>query len=141
MPRYGGMAKWCKIQETKLNLLSNKFVIKVTGDFNQAQQSQFTFNRFSLKVKPYRIKLNKITLSLSRNYPSWKDIFESSSRHHFKGQCHQDFAVLGQFCAKIFSSLNPFPSMPSVVTGDRKQFQYLQIVFNNKTRSLVLGFN
>ena len=38
----------------------------------------------------------------------------------------------------IFSSFNPFPSMPSAATGDRKQFQYLQIVFNNKTRSLVL---
>ena len=41
----------------------------------------------------------------------------------------------------IFSSFNPFPSMPSVATGDRKQFQYLQIVLNNKTRSLVLKFN
>ena len=41
----------------------------------------------------------------------------------------------------IFSSFNPFPSMPSVVTGDRKQFQYIQIVFNNKTRSLVLEFD
>ena len=28
-----------------------------------------------------------------------------------------------------------------VTTGDRKQFQHLQIVFNNKTRSLVLEFN
>ena len=45
----------------------------------------------------------------------------------------------------IFSSFNPFPSMPSVATGDRKQFEYRQIVFNNKTRfetrSLVLEFN
>ena len=41
----------------------------------------------------------------------------------------------------IFSSFNPFPSMPSVAPGDRKQFQYLQIVCNNKTRSLVLEFN
>ena len=39
------------------------------------------------------------------------------------------------------SKFNPFPSLPSVATGDRKQFQYLQIVFNNKTRSLVLEFN
>ena len=31
--------------------------------------------------------------------------------------------------------------MPSVATGDRKQFQYLQIALNNKTRSLVLEFN
>ena len=40
----------------------------------------------------------------------------------------------------IFSSFSPFPSMPSVATGDRKQFKYLQIVFNNKTGSLVLEF-
>ena len=41
----------------------------------------------------------------------------------------------------IFSNFNPFPSMPSVATGDRKQFQYFEIVFNNKTRSLVLEFD
>ena len=41
----------------------------------------------------------------------------------------------------IFSSFSPFPSMPSVAIGDRKQFQYLQIVFNNKTISLVLEFS
>ena len=41
----------------------------------------------------------------------------------------------------IFSSFNPFPSMPPVATDDRKQFQYIQIVLNNKTRSLVLKFN
>ena len=41
----------------------------------------------------------------------------------------------------IFSNFNPFPSVPSVATSDRKQFQYLQIVFSNKTRSLVLEFN
>ena len=42
---------------------------------------------------------------------------------------------------QIFSSFNPFPSMPSVATDDRKQFQYIQIVLNNKSRSLVLKFN
>ena len=42
---------------------------------------------------------------------------------------------------QIFSSFNPLPSMPSVATGDRKQFQYIQIVLNNKTRSLVLKFS
>ena len=31
---------------------------------------------------------------------------------------------------KFFSNFNPFPSMPSEATGDRKKFQYLQIVFN-----------
>ena len=35
----------------------------------------------------------------------------------------------------IFSSFNPFPSMPSVATGDRKQFQYLQIVFKGNLHS------
>ena len=41
----------------------------------------------------------------------------------------------------IFSSFNTCPSMPSVGTGDRKQLQYIQTVFNNKTRLLVLEFN
>ena len=36
----------------------------------------------------------------------------------------------------IFSSFNPFPSLPSVATDDRKQFQCRKIVFNNKTRQL-----
>ena len=43
----------------------------------------------------------------------------------------------GQF----FSNFNPFTSMPSVATGDRKQFQYLQMVLDNKPRSLVLEFS
>ena len=94
-----------------------------------------------------------------------------------KGLCHEDFAILGQFCAKIitwclysytkcscetmrkisnefyqgeptiisfleifettaskFSSFNPFASLASVATDDKKQFQWCQIVFNNKTR-------
>ena len=54
----------------KIGFMFNKFVIKVKADFNQAQQNQFTFNQFSLKVKTFRIKLNKITSSLSRNYLS-----------------------------------------------------------------------
>ena len=108
-----------------------------------------------------------------------------------KGHCHEDFAVLDQFWAKIitlrlysltkcfckvttkisnefyqrgltiitflrifedvaskfekdwqfFSNFNPFPSLPSEATGDRKQFQYLQIVLHNKPRPLVLEFS
>ena len=56
----------------KIGFTIKKFVIKVKADFNQAQQNQFTFNQFSLKVKTFicRIKLNKITSSLSRNYLS-----------------------------------------------------------------------
>jgi len=40
-----------------------------------------------------------------------------------------------------FSSFNPFPSLPSVATDDRKQFQCREIVFNNKGRPLFLEFN
>ena len=32
---------------------------------------------------------------------------------------------------QIFSSFSPFPSMPSIATGDKKQFHYIQIAFNN----------
>jgi len=41
----------------------------------------------------------------------------------------------------IFSSFNPFPSLPSAATDDRKQFQCRKIVFNNKARPLFLEFN
>jgi len=41
----------------------------------------------------------------------------------------------------IFSSFNPFPSLPSVTTNDTKQFQCRKIVFNNKARPLFLEFN
>ena len=41
----------------------------------------------------------------------------------------------------IFSSFNPLPSLPSVATDDRKQFQCRKIVFNNKARALFLEFN
>ena len=34
----------------------------------------------------------------------------------------------------IFSSFNPFPSLPLVATDDRKQFRCCKIVFNNKAR-------
>ena len=54
----------------KIGLTFNKFVIKVKIDFNQAQQKLVTFNRFPLKVKTFRIKLNKITSSLPTNFLS-----------------------------------------------------------------------
>ena len=47
----------------------------------------------------------------------------------------------------IFSSFNPFPSMPSVATGNRKQFQCLQICMyvlitklNNLITKLIISF-
>ena len=39
------------------------------------------------------------------------------------------------------SSLNPCPSLPSVATDDRQQFQCLNIVLLNKTGSLFAEFN
>ena len=45
------------------------------------------------------------------------------------------------FIKYIFSSFNPFPSLPSAATDVRKHFQCRKIVFNNKTRPLFLEFN
>jgi len=41
----------------------------------------------------------------------------------------------------IFSSFNPFPSLPSVATDDRKQLHCRNIVLNNKARALFLELN
>ena len=68
--RPGMESQMVQNSRNKIGLTFNKFVIKVKRDFSQAQQNQFTFNLFSLKVKTFRIKLNKITSSLSRNYLS-----------------------------------------------------------------------
>ena len=40
-----------------------------------------------------------------------------------------------------YSSFNSFPSLPSVATDDRKQFQCRKMEFHNKTRPLFLEFN
>ena len=40
-----------------------------------------------------------------------------------------------------WSSFNPFPSLPSLATDERKQFQCLNIVLNNKTEQLFLEFS
>ena len=40
-----------------------------------------------------------------------------------------------------FSSLSPCPSLPSVETGERRQFQCLNIVLNNKTGPFFLKCN
>ena len=88
----------------KIGLMFNKFVIKVKTDFSQAQQNQFTFNRFSLKVKTFRIKLNKITSSLSRNYLSrardiWVKLKRSLSLLSTKNlsQFHASFHINSKF--------------------------------------------
>ena len=40
-----------------------------------------------------------------------------------------------------FSTFNPFPSLPSVATNDRKQNKRHNIVLNNKLRLLFLEFS
>ena len=59
----------------------------------------------------------------------------------FFGVIFEDIAWKREKLGLIFSSFNPFPSLPSAATHDRKQFQCRNIVFNNKTRTLFLGFN
>jgi len=41
----------------------------------------------------------------------------------------------------IFSSFNPFSSLPSIAADGRKQFQCREIVFDYKARPLFLEFN
>jgi len=53
----------------------------------------------------------------------------------------EDIASKFEKIGPIFSSFNPFPSLLSIATNDRKQFQCGKIVFNNKARPLFLEFN
>ena len=52
----------------------------------------------------------------------------------------KDIASKLEQIGPIFSSFNPFPSLPSVATDDRKQFQCCKIGLNNKARPLFLEF-
>ena len=49
-----------------------------------------------------------------------------------KGTSHGNFF---EFCS------NPCPSLPSVATDERKQFQYRNVVLHSKTVPLFLEFN
>ena len=85
----------------KYGLTFNKIAIKVRRDFNQTQQNQFTFNWFSVKVKIFKSKLNKIMSSLSTNFLSRaRDVWVTlkrlltlhSKKHfsHFQASFHLD---------------------------------------------------
>ena len=71
------------------------------------------------------------------------------SNEFFSGRANQNiFLVIFENIAlklekigPIFSSFNPLPSLPSVATDDRKQFQCRKMVFNNKARPLFLEFS
>ena len=74
---------------------------------------------------------------------SWRNI----SNEFYEGELNIFFVIFEDIASKlekigpIFSSFNPFPSLPFVATDDRKQFQCREIVFNNKTRSLFWEFS
>ena len=60
--------------------------------------------------------------------------------------CHRELTIMNFLVTfqdmaskreKIGSSFNPFPSLPSVTTDDRRQFQCVKIVLNNKTQSFL----
>ena len=52
-----------------------------------------------------------------------------------------NMASKGEKIGPSLSIFNPFQSLPSVATEDRKQFQCRKMVFNNKNRALILEFN
>jgi len=51
------------------------------------------------------------------------------------------FLVIFENIASKLENCNPFPSLPSVATDDRKQFQCFKIVFINKARPVFVEFN
>ena len=53
----------------------------------------------------------------------------------------EDMASKLEKIGPIFSSCNPFPSLPLVATDDRNQFQWRKMVLNNNPRPLFLEFN
>ena len=58
--------------------------------------------------------------------------------------CFGDFACVALKLEKvspIFPNFNPCPSLKSVATDDRKQFQCPNLVSENKTGALFLEFN
>ena len=50
------------------------------------------------------------------------------------------FVKIASKLEKVFTSFNPFPSLSSVATNDRKQNRRRNIVLNNKPGLLFLEF-
>ena len=69
------------------------------------------------------------------------EFFSGRANHNIVLVIFENVASKLEKIGPIFSSFNPLPSLPSVATDDRKQFQYRKIVFNNKARPLFLEFN
>ena len=79
---------------------------------------------------------------------SWRVMKEIPNQFHhgaltiiFLSVIFADKAFKTEKVGPTFSNFNPCPSLPFVTTDDRKQFQCLNIVLNNKTRPLFLKFN
>ena len=85
--------------------------------------STFTHTQNAPKV----LRISQVKLSRKNNHNICLAVFSGHSLGTWKNWL-------------VFSSFNPFPSLPSVATDDRKQFQCCNIVFGNKTTPLFLGF-
>ena len=71
-----------------------------------------------------------------------KQILPGNNNHHnFVVNFTGIIALRLKKLAQLFSSFNPFPSLPPIATDDRKQFQSQTKVLNNKTGPLYLEFN
>ena len=71
-----------------------------------------------------------------------KQISSGSANHNYWYlEIFAGIAIKLEKVGPTFSSFNPCPSLASVATFDRKQFQYLNIVLNNKTGPLLSEFS
>ena len=65
-----------------------------------------------------------------------KQISSESANHNY-----EVLVIFAGIAIKLFFKFHPCPSLSSVVRDDRKQFQYLNIVLNNKTGPLLSEFS
>ena len=89
-------------------------------------------------TKMHFLVLNQKTTQLAS-----KHVFGKISRSEWVNAFLLVFAGIALKLEKVgpaISSLNPSPSLPSVVSEDRKQFHCLYVILNNITGPLFLGF-
>ena len=81
----------------------------------------------------------EIKLSITSTYKSTKNAKIKWPR--MEGGRLRGPSLMGYFrVGSTFSSFNPCPSLRSSAPDDRKQFQYINIVLNNKPKPLFLEF-
>ena len=67
--------------------------------------------------------------------------FKKIANHKYVYVFVVEIASKLQKVAPTFSSFNPFPSLPSVATNDRKHNKHHNKALNNKPRPLFLEFS